>query len=265
MARDDDLIDKNFPEEAQEERHARIMRVLSLFAVILVVIFIAGIGYFYLTGNKTVDANHLPTISENNPPEKVKPADPGGMDIPHQDTTVYDQLNPEQPQGAPEKLLPPPEAPVTPTASNSAPATQSTDSGSVEAMTPPTTPANIPNALPTLPAAPADAPKADAAAPVASAPATAAAPASPNDPANFRIQLGAVRDQAAADAEWARMQKRYSDALKGLDARFTSVNLGDKGIFLRIQAGPLTRADATARCAKLIAENQACLIVKAVQ
>ena len=286
MARDEDLLDKNFPEHGRSRGG---IRITSLFAIMVVVIFIVAVGYFYLSSGKTIDPNNLPLITENNPPEKVKPADPGGMEIPHQDASVYDHLDAKQANAdQPEKLLPAPEAPVTPSTTPTAPVT---------------TAANIPSQLPGLPAAPTNVGAASpqitpqlaaqstiqaahdqpplisadtktetpaAMQPAASAPNTPVvgannAPdvASPTSQNSYRIQLGAVRDEGAAQAEWVRMQKKYADQLKGLSSSFAPVSLGDKGNFLRIQAGPLTREDAEARCAKLKSSNQACLIVKA--
>lgn len=292
MPRDEDLIDKNFPEESRSRGSARL---ISVMAVVMVVVFVAAIGYFYFTSGKAIDPNNLPVIAETNPPEKVKPADPGGMEIPHQDASVYDHLDPKQAAAEPEKLLPAPEAPVN--AEQQAATTPAPAPDANGATVPPTTAANIPNQLAGLPSAPADAPKADVAPAmppeqpaVAAAPEPAttpeAAPAKQADAApavekitqpaatpalvvdtsnNFRIQLSAVRDEAAAKSEWEKLQKKHADALKGLEASFTPVNLGAKGTFLRIQAGPLTHDEADARCAKLKAQNQACLIVKAAQ
>jgi len=48
-------------------------------------------------------------------PIKKRPDDPGGIDIPHQDVTVFQQLDQKAgtpPSGGPEQLLPPPETPV---------------------------------------------------------------------------------------------------------------------------------------------------------
>ncbi len=279
MPRDEDLLDQNFPEE---EARAKGLRILSLFAIGVVVIFLVAIGYIYMSGNHAADPDHLPLITENNPPQKSRPADPGGMEIPHQDASVYDHLDAKQAADQPEKLLPPPEAPVTQ-------ADQQTNRPADQNAAPATMAATVPEQLPSLPSnAPAaqQAAVADKAAPnaatqappvVTPAPAQAAqtntaAPvqtAQPvvadNSQVSYRIQLGAVRDQAAADKEWARMESKYSSDLKGLNSSFTPVSLGDKGTFLRIQAGPLSKEEAEARCAKLKGENQACLIVKAAQ
>jgi len=280
MARDEDVLNKNFPEG--EEARARGMRILSMFAVAVVVIFVAAVGYIYISNNKTVDPNNLPLITENNPPEKMRPADPGGMEIPHQDASVYDHLNPKQEANQPEKLLPTAEVPVAPGAAatnmpqldvkNSAPGATQTNvpeqlSG-LPAASPATSAPGSQQAPTTIQASQTPAIQTQPAAPLQSA---AAAKENPSTPplalatSSYRIQLGAVRDEASAQKEWARMETKHGDQLKGLNSSFAPVSLGDKGNFLRIQAGPLTKEEAEAHCAKLKLENQACMVVKASQ
>ena len=77
-----------------------------------------------------------------------------------------------------------------------------------------------------------------------------------------RIQLGAYRDQGAAQKDWQRLVKRYPDVLRRLHPEVTAINLGSRGTFQRLQAGPLpSRAAADEACAKLKAQKQGCIVV----
>ena len=161
---------------------------------------------------------------------------------------------------------PPPPQEVTPEESAEAAAggteaeTDAADTGSVapgEAQ---------PSAPETVPAAPA----AEAPEPAAE-PAPAAAPEAEPEPtpqvaaagAGFRIQLAAVKSEADAKAEWARLQKAHADLLGDLAPTIQRADLGAQGIFYRIQGGPLPSDDAArALCDKLEAKKQACLVVK---
>ena len=106
------------------------------------------------------------------------------------------------------------------------------------------------------PPAPKPEPKPEPAAKPAPAPKPAAS-------GNFRVQLGAVREEAAARSEWNRLTKRYPDVLGGLELRIQQVDLGSgKGVFHRIQGGMLSEAAAEKACATLKAQNQACLLVR---
>ena len=100
-------------------------------------------------------------------------------------------------------------------------------------------------------------------------PATAAAPAAPATIGTIgqvipgiRIQLAAVKTPEEAQKEWARLQKSLGDALTGLSLTVEGVDLGAKGIFQRIQAGPFQdKAAAASKCAAIKALKQDCLVV----
>ena len=242
--------------------------IMARLATVVVFVLLCVAAYSYLNSDsKTKDRGDLPLITEEHPPEKVKPENPGGMEIPQQDASVYDHLDKNAPQ-APEKLMPTAEAPV---------ATVAPMTSGPTPTTPPSTPATLPDSLATANSPPAPTPvekpipvvssqndAAELAKIVQSAAATT--PISTGPDMNARIQLGAVSNPDAAKAEWARLQSKYGDdALKGLQSHFAEVNLGDKGDFVRIQTEAMTEADAQARCQKLKLSNQACIVIKAGQ
>ncbi|HRJ12061.1 MAG TPA: SPOR domain-containing protein [Alphaproteobacteria bacterium] len=287
---DEDLLDKHFPDDENGRNGAR--RVFGIIAIILTVVFVIGLGMFYFMTGSAPAPEELPVIAENNPPERMKPEDPGGMEIPHQDTTVYDRVAAQTPEGEPEKLLPAPEEPVTADAANTAtnPVPAETPAEPVPeklgTTAPETQTAEIPTSLEGLPA-PAASPEGETvtpenpAAPDVKAETKETAPekvteekgvevaaqpkAAETATTDFRIQLGAVKTEELAKSEWARMVAKHGPALEGLEPHYSPVNLGDKGTYLRIQTNTLPREDAESRCTKLKANNQACLIVRAVQ
>jgi hypothetical protein len=78
----------------------------------------------------------------------------------------------------------------------------------------------------------------------------------------YRVQLGAYRSESAAADAWKNMTKRFGKELSGLEMYVEKANLGTKGIFYRLQAGPLsTEEDARLVCNKLVAKKQGCLAV----
>jgi cell division septation protein DedD len=78
-----------------------------------------------------------------------------------------------------------------------------------------------------------------------------------------RIQLAAVKSEAAAKAEWAKLQKAHPALLGGLTLTVEKVDKGASGVFYRIQAGPLAdRAAAKQLCADLKARSQDCIVAK---
>ncbi|MBC7137112.1 MAG: SPOR domain-containing protein [Oceanibaculum nanhaiense] len=79
----------------------------------------------------------------------------------------------------------------------------------------------------------------------------------------FKVQLAAVRSDEAAKQEWNRLKNRYKEELGALSLTVQRVDLGaGKGVYHRIQAGPLDEAAAERACTALKAKNQACLVVR---
>jgi len=116
-------------------------------------------------------------------------------------------------------------------------------------------------AVPETPVAPpSDAPAAQAA--LQPRPMIGAAPA-PNgaDGKTFVLQLGAFRSREAADAGWKLLATRHTAALGSLEHYVSEADLGDKGRFFRLQAGPFpVRTDAVERCAALKVAGVDCLV-----
>lgn len=78
----------------------------------------------------------------------------------------------------------------------------------------------------------------------------------------IRIQLAAVKNADEAPKEWSRLQQALGAQLEGLVLTVETVDLGTKGIYHRIQAGPFPdKAAAAAKCAAIKARNQDCLVV----
>ena len=77
------------------------------------------------------------------------------------------------------------------------------------------------------------------------------------------VQLAASRSRALARGVYANLQKRYDRSLGRRDPLFLRVDLGDKGIFYRVNVpGFATRQTATAFCANLKKQGQDCLVRK---
>ena len=79
---------------------------------------------------------------------------------------------------------------------------------------------------------------------------------------SFQIQLAAVRDEKAAASEWKRLQSRNADLLSGLKLNVARADLGTRGVFFRLRAGPIAeRATAVALCKSLARAKVGCLVV----
>lgn len=261
--REDDygLVGEERPGQYQQEYPRRDRRLPAiLLTVAVMALFAGGLWFAYVQGTKhapvaTAQRDGVPLLRADDRPIKVKPEQPGGMKVPDQNVSLYN----DKPAGTQvEKLLPQPEQPMA----RPAP------------MPEPAPPAAA--AAPVVPPAPATAavkPTAKTAAePKPSAPpkpaATAAknpAPAVAERAGNGRIEvrLASVRTPESAREEWARLKRENADLLGNLRANAVPVDLGEKGLYYRIQAGPFADAAAAGRlCAELKKRNHGCILAR---
>ena len=71
-----------------------------------------------------------------------------------------------------------------------------------------------------------------------------------------------MRSPEAARDEWQRLKRANGDLLGSLRANAVSVDLGEKGIWYRIMAGPLDEAGAERLCNEMKQRNQGCVIAR---
>ena len=106
-------------------------------------------------------------------------------------------------------------------------------------------------------------------APEAAAPDTMAPPVNrdaigprfvPQPDAGFRVQIVAVQAEAEAASEWDRFSRLYPGLLGGFEPFVQQIDLGDRGIWYRVQAGPLDWAGANELCTALQEQGADCLV-----
>jgi hypothetical protein len=266
-------------EEEYAPRPRRLLRVGGALAVMA--LFAGGLWFAYAQGirhgSSPGDGGDIPLIRADTRPMKIKPENPGGMQIPDRDMLIYGQQRPqvehllpppEQPMArpAPPPPLPKPPQPPVQTAAAPSPAGASPAS-SADART--TTaaaaasPEPAPIVQPSLTPAAAAAARQLGAAPAANSPNSPAARAAPGKAGGLRLQLGAVRSESEARGEWDRLKHKNADLLGNLSGVATRADLGDKGIYYRIQAGPVADASIADRiCGELRQRRLACIIVR---
>ena len=256
------------------------------FATVALTVFGGLIGYTYFSRTGGGDGP-VPVIKADTRPMKMAPEKPGGMDVPHQDKEIYARIDRQAPQpqgqGAPrvERLLPPPESPMPRPRPPEAPAPLAPEipaapnleppPNAVEVTQPPPPapprPGPAPAPAPTKQAAPAPAP-----APQQQAAAPRAATPAPQPPAStapaaggvrYRIQLAALRTSEDATREWEKMRRAHMDVLGPLTLSVVRADLGDRGTFYRIQAGPVADEGAARDLCRRLAEKKVgCIVVR---
>jgi cell division septation protein DedD len=252
--------------------------LLRIILVAVVMTLFAGSLWYAYDHVRSRSPGEVPLIRADISATKARPEQPGGMAIPDQDKLVYNQGR-AQPQV--EKLLPPPETPlprpvaaaepipeppvapvVPPSTPGPGPATLPAEAAVSTVVTRPQPVAAVPPAAPAQPVAVTPPPK-PAPVAVAAPPATVQAPTKAPAGGGFRLQLAALRSEDAAKKEWSRIKQANKDLLGAYAAAWPRVDLGDRGIYYRLQAGPVSDGAAAERvCSELKRRNVGCILVR---
>jgi len=249
----DDDDDDYYTYDATDDDDEGRRRPLVILSIIALLVLFAGVVFFaYKQGLKQGALDNPPIIRADNAPIKVAPENPGGIKIPHQDRSVYDRISGADDNNSgsdTEHLLPSPEEPI-----QIAPSQQAAQTEKPAAAVPTTVPETasqgttpetiVVKPAPVTPAIPIQEPAEKT---------TAVATG------NYVVQLAAFRDEPSARAAYSKLQNKFP-ALKGLSADIQKADLGPKGIYYRLRAGYLSKADATALCTDLAAQKQACFV-----
>lgn len=100
-----------------------------------------------------------------------------------------------------------------------------------------------------------------AAPPVKTTPLSSAVQASTGTQGASYVQFAAVKSDADARANWAKLQGKYP-ALKSLTLRVQKVDLGPKGVFYRVQGGPVAASNAQSICGQVKQGGGQCIVIR---
>lgn len=249
---------------------SRRLPMRAILLAVAIAVLAGGSWWAYRVDTARVPLSQVPVIRPDSAPVKEVPANPGGMVVPDQNSMLLNREG--RSDDKIEELLPPPE-PVLPRPVAPAPAmTGTSNAAAPNAPSPSATSSRAPPSPPPAPPAsvvPAPAPPP---APVARMPATPPAVAKAPPPAaapavslgqGYRLQLGALRSAAAATAAWQRLRQTEPDVLGRLNYTVSRIDLGGRGVFYRLQAGPIASEAAAERsCATLKSRHVGCILVK---
>ena len=273
----------------QEQESARLdsmnigtpwWRSVKILATIVSFGFFGFIIWFsYQQGHQSGSDNKPPLIKMDVNPTRVRNDKPGGMEIPDQDKLVYNRVDPSAQAPTVERLLPPPEIPLPRGQSGGASSSQKAPeplfpkTGQFSDIPVPVIPQQLPPqfeseqkppsvpqaqklrelSVPAVPAVPAQDP----------APKAAAAPPAVSPAGGYRVQLGAFRTEDAAHKGWTHIQGQQKDLLATMTPSFQRADLGSKGVFFRLLAGPMaSESFAKNICAELTKRKVGCLVIR---
>jgi hypothetical protein len=237
---------------------ARLLAAVCAAVVVLILVIIVSIVW---SGDSKVDEAEVPVILAEEGAYKVEPEDRGGMDVPNKDSTVFENLKGTEGDSARqvENILEDAEQPVKKGevfVEGEAPVTSEPESEIIPA--PEAKGENAPAVEDMADKKPEPVKVKEATA----KPTTLAKPeAKGGESGPSYVQLGAVKTEADAKAQWPKLQKLHP-SLATLPLRIQKADT-PKGVFYRIQAGPLEASAAREACAAINAKKSGgCLVAK---
>lgn len=247
-----------------DPRQGRRLLIIAAGILLVLIVLVATFSIWGKSGPKHPEG--LPVISAPDGPDRIEPEDPGGLNVPHRDKLVYDRITGEHKPRV-EHLLPDAEEPMqrdqiaelieqdqTPEERAADGDAEGDETVIVYEEAAPANTATEPAPKPT--------PK------PASKPDTKPAPqqVENNGPvigkSDWLLQLAAFRTLGGAQTAWERLKKNRADLLGDLSPDYQKVTIDGQGAFHRLRVGPFAdKSSATARCERLKAVKQDCLLI----
>ncbi|PJB71092.1 MAG: hypothetical protein CO093_06020 [Alphaproteobacteria bacterium CG_4_9_14_3_um_filter_47_13] len=255
----------------------------------LVVFLVSVLWYSYPREAERHDPGALPIIRADAGQIRVAPDDPGGMDIPHRDSTVFETLHAGLEEGQRvrpvENLLDDIEEPLTreqlfaglktelkvegreirkaPEKIIEEAAVQEEEPGEIADLTESVTVVAKATEAAVSKPVPQAKPEKDVAEEISrTEPAAGVETFRTQNGGRYFVQLASLKSSEAAKTSWKDLQKNLV-ILKPLDYRIKMADLGARGVYHRVQAGPFPESRAREICAAVEAQRPGgCLVVK---
>ena len=265
-------VDKNSDNQLLSEKYKKEYSsslVLNYFSVSYKVLMYLGIVVLaswlsYQQGK--VDGRseqNSATITSDNETTTIIPDDPGGLEIPNQNLTIYDSgedltesstLNPEENQTMPE-----PDQPIM-SVDPETDLSQSEINKIIEDLSD-----SKKNILASEETQPATVDEKEISSQVEDFVANIAKDLKNedlNEVGSYRVQLASLTSETVAENELSKMKDKFSNVLNDFELKIYPVNIEGKGMYYRIQAGPIKTSDeAKNLCNELTRLQKKCFVV----
>tara|TARA_B100000749_G_scaffold280620_1_gene277602 strand:+ start:944 stop:1813 length:870 start_codon:yes stop_codon:yes gene_type:complete len=203
------------------------------------------------------------TITSDNETTTIIPDDPGGLEIPNQNLTIYDSgedltesstLNPEENQTMPE-----PDQPIM-SVDPETDLSQSEINKIIEDLS--DSKKNIQASEETQPATVDEKEISSQGEDFVANIAKDLKNEDLNEVGSYRVQLASLTSETVAENELSKMKDKFSNVLNDFELKIYPVNIEGKGMYYRIQAGPIKTSDeAKNLCNELIRLQKKCFVV----
>lgn len=234
---------------------------LAIIAGGLGAALLAVVGVWSLGGHRS---SHLPVVEADTRPIRVKPENPGGLQVAGANDEILSgdagpqngKLAPPPESPEPQALRPKEEAAARPAVAAPAPVAPPA-SATQPAASASSAPVFAPAAPPVARVAPGPEPKAAAG---AQAPHQIAAAASSGAAHAPEVQLAALGSEEAAKTEWERLAKKMPDLLKGRRPAVVKAERDGRAVWRLRTGGFSDIAQATAFCEHVRSKGGGCSI-----
>jgi hypothetical protein len=261
-----DERDRPPPPPLLTEKQLRPGPGLSIFIGLFAILSFVAIVWFSLDQNNIIGTKDgLPVVIADVTPIRVSPIEPGGMMIPHQDKLILkDLVDQDMSESVTERLIPALEIPI---GNQSVKKKKNTNIGNNGIIINKEQKVEKKNDLAintqkathiklaqkrVKPENPQDKKKTKLVVVKQSTNVTIK---------HYRIQLASVKSNSSAETVWRKYKKKYNPQLDNLKLNVERVSIKNKGVFYRVQGGPLGRTAAQQICKGLTRQKQPCIIV----
>ena len=265
-------VDKNSDNQLLSEKYKKEYSsslVLNYFSASYKVLMYLGIVVLaswlsYQQGKVDGHSEQNPaTITSDNETTTIIPDDPGGLEIPNQNLTIYDSgedltesstLNPEENQTMPE-----PDQPIM-SADPETDLSQSEINKIIEDLS--DSKKNIQASEETQPATVDEKEISSQVEDFVANIAKDLKNEDLNEVGSYRVQLASLTSETVAENELSKIKDKFSNVLNDFELKIYPVNIEGKGMYYRIQAGPIKTSDeAKNLCNELTRLQKKCFVV----
>ena len=265
-------VDKNPDNQLLSEKYKKEYSsslVLNYFSASYKVLMYLGIVVLaswlsYQQGKVDGHSEQNPaTITSDNETTTIIPDDPGGLEIPNQNLTIYDSgedltesstLNPEENQTMPE-----PDQPIM-SVDPETDLSQSEINKIIEDLS--DSKKNIQASEETQPATVDEKEISSQVEDFVANIAKDLKNEDLNEVGSYRVQLASLTSETVAENELSKMKDKFSNVLNDFELKIYPVNIEGKGMYYRIQAGPIKTSDeAKNLCNELTRLQKKCFVV----
>ena len=257
------------PPPLKSEKSTSFGLKISIFIAIFGLVSISGLVWFALNqGDLIGERQDLPLVKAENSPIRVKPDNPGGLEVPNRDRLILKNLETANPSklGVPEKLIPRAESPIftgNKEISLGAPNNEkiSNDKG-VEQKQGKIKTSKLKRKSSELKKSEGYNKGQDKKRQKNKPLTIETKQRVISKATTHRVQLASLAKQKAADQFWKQMKKKHPTLFGEMLGRTVKIKLKSKGTFYRVQGDAISRNTAEKICKIMKTKKQACLVVK---